>query len=603
MAEVSQKSTTRSPRSEEPDNVTMVLKLKQNYDVLKRKFLEIAEELKMRRVNDQEAETKINNLITEKFELKKHKDEEITKLSNNCEELKIENLNLNKELEKKAKLHEEEKNTQTMSANSSCQGIKSLKDEILALQLTKYSLQKKIKDQEHQLQSESRTREDVLKQIDIFKCTTEEYKQQYAELSKRMQYLSDLVIKTENMHQNLVDKSSHHQTIISKYEETMTRIQGELTQTKAKLVQLQKEKEKDDKGLPHSTKSLSGEPGEQQLRSINDQLKNEVNVALQQKQFYMNSLSEVNRTLMGVQVKYDSTHAQRQTLQTTLDESKQSNKLLVDKLNKVNKKIIGLESRVNSLQNEAGLKEQIIQSTKSENINLQERIKVLSISNESMKLQHDKNSIEIRDSIDLQSEERQALVVSSESHDTISMKDYQPEEKPSAIIKENVVTGEKNENVEQISDEMKSKSNQIMKNFNFNSRKRQLSEPNGIPFVETETGNKTSVNLKQYLFGTKLVSNNKPKTNQNIDEKMENDSETVEKASREEVGKVNLEDLSTGIKRNTINDISNPLILAEQKTDAYHFESGNNRILLEKNDKDVDIVTRMVVDAVSNGEI
>ena len=70
----------------------------------------------------------------------------------------------------------------------------------------------------------------------------------------------------------------------------------------------------------------------------------------------MNSLSEANRTLMEVQVKYDSTHAQRQTLQTTLDESKQSNKLLVDKLGKVNKQIIQLESHVNSLQNEGGLK-------------------------------------------------------------------------------------------------------------------------------------------------------------------------------------------------------------------------------------------------------
>ena len=69
------------------------------------------------------------------------------------------------------------------------------------------------------------------------------------------------------MHQKLVDKSTHHQAIISKYEETMTRIQGELTQTKAELVQIQKEKERYDKGLPQSTNSLSSEPGEQQLVS------------------------------------------------------------------------------------------------------------------------------------------------------------------------------------------------------------------------------------------------------------------------------------------------------------------------------------------------
>lgn len=60
--------------------------------------------------------------------------------------------------------------------------------------------------------------------------------------------------------------------------------------------------------------------------------------------------------MMDVQVKYDSTHAQSQTLQTTLNESIQSNKLLSEKLDKVNKQTIELESRVTSLQNEAGLK-------------------------------------------------------------------------------------------------------------------------------------------------------------------------------------------------------------------------------------------------------
>ena len=70
----------------------------------------------------------------------------------------------------------------------------------------------------------------------------------------------------------------------------------------------------------------------------------------------MNSLSEANSTLMDVQAKYDSTHAQSQTLQTTLDESIHSNKMLSEKLDKVNKQITKLESRVTHLQNEAEIK-------------------------------------------------------------------------------------------------------------------------------------------------------------------------------------------------------------------------------------------------------
>ena len=69
------------------------------------------------------------------------------------------------------------------------------------------------------------------------------------------------------MHQNLVDKSSHHRTIISKYEENMSRIQSELTQTKAKLVQLQMEKKNEKQELSQSTKLLFSQPGEEKLVS------------------------------------------------------------------------------------------------------------------------------------------------------------------------------------------------------------------------------------------------------------------------------------------------------------------------------------------------
>lgn len=70
----------------------------------------------------------------------------------------------------------------------------------------------------------------------------------------------------------------------------------------------------------------------------------------------MKSLAETNRTLLDVQMKFDSTHAQNQTLQSKLDESIQANKLLSEKLDKVNKQISLLESRVSSLQNEADVK-------------------------------------------------------------------------------------------------------------------------------------------------------------------------------------------------------------------------------------------------------
>lgn len=67
------------------------------------------------------------------------------------------------------------------------------------------------------------------------------------------------------MHQNLVDKSNHHQCITTQYEENMARIQGELMQTKAQLLALQKEKDCVNQGnaLSRSSKSLSSGSAEE----------------------------------------------------------------------------------------------------------------------------------------------------------------------------------------------------------------------------------------------------------------------------------------------------------------------------------------------------
>jgi len=120
--------------------------IKTNYESVKTRLLQTVEELKMRRINDKENEDKINKLITEKFELKKTKEEEINSLNTIIENLKQEHLQLQKGFDEKTKVHEEEKAAQNITINSSSKGISSLKDEILALQLSKHSLEKKVKD-------------------------------------------------------------------------------------------------------------------------------------------------------------------------------------------------------------------------------------------------------------------------------------------------------------------------------------------------------------------------------------------------------------------------------------------------------------------------
>ena len=49
------------------------------------------------------------------------------------------------------------------------------------------------------------------------------------------------------MHQNLVDTNSHHECVVSRYEKNIRDIQEELVQTKAKLLNMQKEKVENEK--------------------------------------------------------------------------------------------------------------------------------------------------------------------------------------------------------------------------------------------------------------------------------------------------------------------------------------------------------------------
>ena len=55
--------------------------------------------------------------------------------------------------------------------------------------------------------------------------------------------LVTLVVKTESIQQNLIDSSSHHKCVVGRYEKSIAQIQEELTQTKAKLVRVEKDRE------------------------------------------------------------------------------------------------------------------------------------------------------------------------------------------------------------------------------------------------------------------------------------------------------------------------------------------------------------------------
>ncbi|XP_057308834.1 median body protein-like isoform X3 [Hydractinia symbiolongicarpus] len=275
--------------------------LKTTYGAIKTRLCEITEELKMRRRSDQENEARVNQLITEKFEIKRTKDEEISSLSKAVDDLKQEKMQLQKEFDEKMKMHEEDKAAQNISINSSSKGIKSLKDEILALQLGKYNLEKKLKDQEYQLQYEVRSKEETGKKISELQTTVKDFQHHCQDMQTRLDYLSNLVIKTEQMHQKLIGVNEHHKCVMRNYQTMLSETQNELILAKAEVVALKERKVviESEEVFPKS-----GDDEKPVVREL----------------FLMTSLAESNHMLSTVQSKLNDAHQLNSSFQLQIDD-------------------------------------------------------------------------------------------------------------------------------------------------------------------------------------------------------------------------------------------------------------------------------------------
>lgn len=317
--------------------------IKTNYESVKTRLLQTVEELKMRRINDKENEDKINKLITEKFELKKTKEEEINSLNTIIENLKQEHLQLQKGFDEKTKVHEEEKAAQNITINSSSKGISSLKDEILALQLSKHSLEKKVKDMDHQLQVESHGKNEIANRLKEFEKSSDCIHQQFIELNTRLEYLSNLVVKTEDMHQKLIQVNTHQKCIISNHQTDILKYQKEIMSKTALL------KESEMRMEPKDNQDNDNKHNDTQMKEMLNlqlQLEKELETTRNQKKFLMSSLSECNTLLSTVQSKYDESNDINATLHFNVDEMKTQYQKCIGRLENSTEEIENLQNKL-----------------------------------------------------------------------------------------------------------------------------------------------------------------------------------------------------------------------------------------------------------------
>ncbi|XP_021367723.1 coiled-coil domain-containing protein 73-like [Mizuhopecten yessoensis] len=128
-------------------------------------LVEIVEELKLRRKNEVENEERTQALIKEKYELERKNDLDGTRIKN-LQEDNNKNLNETKRnFEEKMRKLEEKTRQDAVQKEAMVKEMEAMKDELRKLQLSKYSLEKLLRDQERKVQIQSDSTEQHLQQL------------------------------------------------------------------------------------------------------------------------------------------------------------------------------------------------------------------------------------------------------------------------------------------------------------------------------------------------------------------------------------------------------------------------------------------------------
>lgn len=291
------------------------------FSLVRMQFVEVTEEMRMRRANDENNEERVRRLTTEKFELNRNREEEVTRLMKIIETQKQELLQQKKEFEQKINLEAESKSLQTMSIELSTKGIKSLKDEIMNLQLARSALEKKIADQEHLLQMQERSCSENDTRIIALEKGIQTTRSSCEEMNTQLEHLGRLVVKTDSMQRKLIQVNAHQKCQLSSRAANIVDLQTELTRTRAQLSLLQAAGKQEHDGLIVVTGVAEEKERVEKLMATQRHMEEDAERLQRKHQFVLSSLSESSAQLSLMQKQLDRSMEENAGYQLELDEA------------------------------------------------------------------------------------------------------------------------------------------------------------------------------------------------------------------------------------------------------------------------------------------
>ncbi|KAL5014828.1 hypothetical protein ScPMuIL_009098 [Solemya velum] len=210
-------------------------RLKHGEGWLRSAAIEIVEELKLRRRNDAENEGRLHGLIKEKYDLERKLDNCSTRTVDLKDQHLKETRDVKKRLEEKLQSLAEEVKQHEVHRDCSEREAKALKDEVRNLQLTNYSLEKQLREQEHKLQLQTSSSEQHLDQLSTLEQKCKSLSGLCHEMSESQQQLEKNVSEAVKLNKTLMYVNDHQKCIVEQQKTDITSLRDQVVQLNVKI--------------------------------------------------------------------------------------------------------------------------------------------------------------------------------------------------------------------------------------------------------------------------------------------------------------------------------------------------------------------------------
>lgn len=198
-------------------------------------LLEIVEELRVRRISDVESEQRMKQLVSDQYDLEKKVEELNQSLKNAADQHSQKLHDAKRQFDEKLQANSEEKFKDKFNIECLEKQVKAMKDELKSLQVQKYSLEKRVREQEKKLEMQTAAKDMNISQQVKVEAKYQEIKRHFLLLKDAHNRLEQNVNKCITTNKNLEYLTQHKNCLLKLAWEKNDQLKEETIQLRVQL--------------------------------------------------------------------------------------------------------------------------------------------------------------------------------------------------------------------------------------------------------------------------------------------------------------------------------------------------------------------------------